>query len=268
MSTPSKIKLVAILDSGHTLAPSFLMNRRTFHLRTNRIPALVFLLHHDDLGYILFDTGYGPAFKAATKPFLDRFYRWVTPVKMKPEQLVIEQLKQHGLTAADIKLVILSHLHADHVAGLPDFPQAKLLYPKAEGRYVNDLKHFDQVRHGYLRNLLVQVNSQGQDLAGYQKQAPFDEGGLTVVDLPGHSRGMVGLRFVDQSTQEEILLAADAAWTHAEIDEVQNGPLRIAGIIMYSWPLQKESLKKVRAIQAEGVRVILSHEERESQWFN
>src|SRR5205823_12482995 len=54
-------------------------------------------------------------------------YRWVTPMHVRPELAVAAQLPRFGLTPADVKTVVISHFHADHVAGLRDFPHADLV---------------------------------------------------------------------------------------------------------------------------------------------
>lgn len=264
---PSKIKLVAILDTGFTIAPSFVINRHHKSLKIKKIPALAFLLHHDDLGYIMVDTGYSKEFLTATQSFPARFYRWVTPVKMREKQSVIAQLKEHGIEPTDIKIIILSHLHADHVGDLRAFSQSQILIEPAELDYAQKLKGTTQVRHGYLKYLLEPVTKRGEAIQVAAPTGLFGPDSLELVELSGHSRAMFGLKFQDKQSQQEILLAADAAWSQAEVQDPDNGPAKLAHMMMYSWPLYQKSIQKVHDYHQQGVKVLLAHESRESQWF-
>jgi glyoxylase-like metal-dependent hydrolase (beta-lactamase superfamily II) len=94
------------------------------HWRMVEFPALVALILHPARGPILYDTGYADHFSAATQPFPERLYRWLTPVRLPAEERLGAQLGRFGLRLADVEQVLISHLHADHVAGLRDLPRA------------------------------------------------------------------------------------------------------------------------------------------------
>jgi len=57
--------------------------------------------------------GYADRFETATTPFPERFYRWLTPVTLKPEEALGVQLAGLGIAAGDVRHVVLSHFHAD-----------------------------------------------------------------------------------------------------------------------------------------------------------
>jgi glyoxylase-like metal-dependent hydrolase (beta-lactamase superfamily II) len=78
------------------------------------------LLQHPRFGPMLFDTGYSYRFFDETKNFPNRFYRWMTPVTLHEEDLVVNQLLTFDLRPKDITHVFISHFHADHIASLPD----------------------------------------------------------------------------------------------------------------------------------------------------
>jgi glyoxylase-like metal-dependent hydrolase (beta-lactamase superfamily II) len=92
--------------------------------RIIEFPALVALILHPAHGPILYDTGYADHFTAATRPFPERLYRWLTPVRLPAEERLGAQLGRFGLRLTDVERVLISHLHADHVAGLRDLPRA------------------------------------------------------------------------------------------------------------------------------------------------
>ena len=95
--------------------------------RIIQFPAICALLVHPQHGAALFDTGYAERFFAATQPFPERLYRWITPMTLPPEETLTAQLARLGLRPADIRVSLISHLHADHIAGLRDLPQARFI---------------------------------------------------------------------------------------------------------------------------------------------
>ncbi len=76
---------------------------------------------------MLFDTGYSRRFFDATAAFPASLYRWVTPVKFDPRKALVTQLRELGVQTEEIAAIVLSHFHADHVAGVLDFPGVKVL---------------------------------------------------------------------------------------------------------------------------------------------
>ena len=77
-------------------------------------------IQHPREGTILFDTGYTSRFYDLTKGFPNSIYARMTAVEI----LQAEEAKSQ-IEPTDVKHVLLSHLHADHVGGLRDFPEAQ-----------------------------------------------------------------------------------------------------------------------------------------------
>ncbi len=50
----------------------------------------------------------------------------MTPVYFDPAQSLVTQLREQGYVNRDIHGLILSHFHADHIAGLRDFSDLTL----------------------------------------------------------------------------------------------------------------------------------------------
>ncbi len=192
-------------------------------------PALAFLIRHPEEGAILFDTGYDPAFWQATRPFPERLYRWTTPPRLAPGEALADQLARHGVAPGDVRHLILSHFHADHMAGTHRFPNATIHAARAGWEAMCTGGRFASVRRGMLRALapvdfLRRVRwfedaapaalppdctpfTEGRDLLG--------DGSLRAVALPGHCPGHWGLLLAEDHGLH--LLVADAAWSSAAI---------------------------------------------------
>jgi len=228
MSVPLEFHLLKV---GHCSHPEC-VTQRGGRWATVRFPALAGLLIHPQRGPMLFDTGYSNAFRAATKPFPERFYRWVTPMSLPSEEALVTQLAHHGYTPADIRHLFVSHLHADHVAGLSDFPQAHFFALRAEVDAMRRRSRIGALRRGFLPALLPEdFHSRlifAEDLrrialAGSMK--PFTEGfdllgdgSVIGVALPGHTAGQMGILF-HGAIGRDVFLVADACWS---LDAVRN----------------------------------------------
>jgi glyoxylase-like metal-dependent hydrolase (beta-lactamase superfamily II) len=115
---------------------------------------MAMLILHPDEGPILFDTGYDPAFLAATKPFPERLYRWATPVEIPQGRDAASQCRSMGVDPAEVRHVVLSHFHGDHVAGLHAFPGAAVHCASAGLKDVRQGSRFSTTRRGLLPALL------------------------------------------------------------------------------------------------------------------
>jgi glyoxylase-like metal-dependent hydrolase (beta-lactamase superfamily II) len=222
----SRLK-VRILEAGSCIHPEHivLQNRRLTPLR---FPALYAVLEHPSHGLCLFDTGYSAHFEAATRPFPERLYAWVTPVSIPAEQTALHQLARLGYAASDVRYVFISHFHADHISALADFPLARFRFLPAAYAAVRQLGRVQALRRGVLPALIprdfearAEPFGDTRPVALSPQCAPFEtgvdvfgDGSCLAVELPGHARGQLGL-FVRDQDDRMFFLVADACWTHA-----------------------------------------------------
>jgi glyoxylase-like metal-dependent hydrolase (beta-lactamase superfamily II) len=189
--------------------------------------SLVALIHHPRAGWGLWDTGYAPRMQQATARWPFRLYRSATPLRLRPELAVAAQLPRWGLAPADIRWVVLSHLHADHVAGLLDFAAARIILSAAADEGVAGLRGLRALGRAFIPSLLPADMASRATLIREFRGAPlpplgpthdlFGDGALQLVMLPGHARGQVGL--LAHTAERPVLLAADGAWHSRAIRE-------------------------------------------------
>lgn len=220
---------VHILRAGSCAHPE-VMTRRDGALRPAVFPALAALIRHPDEGAILFDTGYDPAFFEATRTWPEILYRWTTPVTFPPGDAIADQLPRLGLAPSEVRAVVVSHFHGDHVAGLKRFPGARIFCARAGLEQVRRPGRFARVRRGVLADLvpgdiaeratffedLPQV-ALAPDLSPFETGADlFGDRSLLAVHLPGHCPGHWGL-LVRQADDRLRFLIADAAWSSGAV---------------------------------------------------
>ncbi|MFT4089343.1 MAG: MBL fold metallo-hydrolase [Asticcacaulis sp.] len=243
-----------------------ILSRRRGHICPIGFPALVGLIHHPTFGAILFDTGYAPRFFTATEAFPERLYRWATPVQYGPEDDLVTQLDRLGLKSSDIRAVIVSHFHGDHVAGLADFAKAQVFCARAGYAQIQGGTRFGRVRRGLLKTLVPEslkpVFFEDRPLVALPAQlAPFDrgvdvfgDGSLMAVELPGHCAGHWGL-WVGSET--EALFIGDAAWSMQAIVDDDPPPAFTTGLLGDT-KAYRRTLKGLAAV-AQRLEVIPSH---------
>jgi glyoxylase-like metal-dependent hydrolase (beta-lactamase superfamily II) len=256
-----------VLDTGYTVAlESFLM--RGGALRTVRCHSIVALLEHPEHGWTLFDTGYAPRIFAATRRLPFYIYRLVTPLHVRAELAVAAQLYRLGLQRNDIRRVILSHFHADHVAGLRDFPHAHMIALRSAYEDVKARRGVNALRRAFVPSLLPYDFARRATLLGDFDGPPlpglgptndlFGDGSLLLVELPGHARGQMGA--LANTNNERMLLAADGCWLLRQV-RLRRPPGRVTNVIVDDPRAVRATIEGLHVFMqaCPDVRVVPSH---------
>ena len=195
---------------------------------TIRFHAPFFLLVHPQHGMTLIDTGYSPRFVDATRGWPYSIYRRFTPVDARHEWSAVQTLARDGIDPTQIRRIVLTHLHADHVCGLRDFPNADYLVSDDAWRAVRHRRGWGALKRAFLPDLLP--NDFGDRLfcldrfqdPGIGPLGPchdlFGDGSLRLFDFSGHAKGQLGA-LVQTGSTERALLVADAVWTSPTMRE-------------------------------------------------
>ena len=263
---------INILHAGYCTAPEHIAIHggrwRSIHL-----PAMFALLQHPRFGPMLFDTGYSYHFFDETKKFPNRFYRWMTPVTLHEEDLVVNQLSTFDLRPQDITRIFISHFHADHIASLPDLACSRYIYLPHAFAHLRGLSGSEGIKHAFMRGLIpsdFDDRSHPVDmnhailLSG--EYAPFKKGydllgdeSIIGVELPGHALGQMGV-FVRNENDKLFFFVADAAWLKQSIVE-NRPPHRAANLIFSDGIAYRETLGNLHSyyLTHPDVEVIPSH---------
>jgi len=155
----------------------------------------VFLVHHP-AGLCLFDTGQTAlAAAAGYHPRWHPFLR-LARFELEAEDEIGAQLVRSGIDPGDVRWVVLSHLHTDHVGGVGSFSRAEVIVSSCEWERAEGLS--GRLR-GYVPQHWPLAEPELVDLAG-PPVGPFagsydvaGDGSLVVVPTPGHTPGHVSL---------------------------------------------------------------------------
>src|SRR5689334_5759477 len=142
-----------ILDTGFCLAWEHHMieGGRRCQIACHSIVAL---LGHPEHGWSLWDAGYAPRMLDETRRLPFWLYRRITPLRLRPELAAVAQIGRWGLAPRDIRRVIISHFHADHIAGLRDFASAELICLRSAYDDVAARRGWRALRRGFIPALL------------------------------------------------------------------------------------------------------------------
>lgn len=204
-------------------------------------PALFAVLRHPRHGVTLFDTGYSARFIQATDRFPQRAYRWLTPLQLAAGDSAAEQLAREGIAPESVERIVLSHFHADHIAGARDFPNARFVASREAWDAVRECGAFRGTVRGFLPQLLPgDFESRVMLLDGADYKGAgignfpaghdlFGDGSVRLIPLPGHARGQLGL--LAQTPGRRRFLIADAAWTTASFQQ-RRPHHRVAALVL------------------------------------
>lgn len=261
-----------LLKVGHCSHPECAVLRGG-RLNAVEFPALVGLLEHPQRGLILYDTGYSRHFWAATGGFPECLYRRLTPPTLAPAEELLTQLAERGIAPGDIGTVVISHFHADHVAGLRDFPAARFLATRAEREKCERLGRLGRLRRAYLRALLPDdlaarlTCAEGTPVLALPAHwQPFaaahdllGDGSLLGLDLPGHAASQLGLAFANEAGRETFLVA-DACWKIEGLDR-RTLPSRVAYLVFDNSAAYDATFAQLCALRAsvQAPEIVPSH---------
>ncbi len=227
------------------------------------------------MGWILVDSGYGAHFTDVTSRFPERMYRWVTPTCETDSTKAI--LARAGIEPDEIRHIIITHFHADHVGGLSEFPNAAIYFRGDSLRPLESLTRLRQVRAAFLRGLIpdwLPDQAVVLDETRFERRSDFhfetwdlfSDGSITLVHLPGHAPGQVGLRF--DCAGARVLYAADAFWRSCQIKDATE-PWRLAMALQWNIAAYRHTVIGLRDLHQRGeYRIIACHDEGVTAFLN
>jgi N-acyl homoserine lactone hydrolase len=200
------------------------------------VPILAHWVHHEEKGDFLLDAGLDACYTTDPQGGLEGLF--VDEFHQNKGENIAQQLTDSGVNCTDLRMVFLSHLHADHAAGARELSK-DIPYFIAKGEYG---EYHPEIHGDFLDGLeeLYEIDfSQASQLAPLGPCVDLlGDGSLWAIFTPGHTPGHVS--FLVNALDGPILLTMDAAFIHDNLE------LGVASSD-YTWDVEKaqDTLEKI-----------------------
>lgn len=203
------------------------------------IPIIAWLIRHPD-GVAVFDVGLHPDLASSTESLgaLAKIFS----VDLAPDGTIGPRLEQQGVDPSDPILAVLSHGHFDHVGGLAELPNARVVVQRDEWRAARDGDGYDLA--------LIDLGHEVTELAGTHDV--FGDGTVTCIPTPGHTCGHQSIRVL--TADGPVILAADACYFAHTLDDEVLPPFA------HDFENQRASLQMLRRERSGGAVIVPGHD--------
>ncbi len=193
---------------------------------TEPLPIYSWAIEHPE-GIILIDTGEtARALEPGYFPWWNPYFQLSIKPNLQPEDEVGFRLRALGIEPDDVRWVILTHLHTDHIGGLHHFPNAEIIISRKEYELTSSWR--GQLR-GYLTHRWPEWLT--PRLVEYEPKpiGPFPEsltltkaGDVCLVPTAGHTGGHLSV--LVQTDGLSLFFAGDASYTQPlMLDQIVDG---------------------------------------------
>ncbi|MGB0524254.1 MAG: N-acyl homoserine lactonase family protein [Flammeovirgaceae bacterium] len=183
---------------------------------TDWMPIYVWVIEHPE-GIILVDTGENAQEKNAAYFSCDPTTGWVNNKILRFNTLradeIDQQLLKLGIQTGDIRWVVLTHLHLDHVDGLHHFPKSEIIISKKE--YQHPYGAIPCLLPKWLSPNLIQYH---QAFPHFEQAYPLTTAqDIWLVPTAGHTYGHQSVLL--QSEKVDLLFAGDVAFNQQQLQK-------------------------------------------------
>jgi glyoxylase-like metal-dependent hydrolase (beta-lactamase superfamily II) len=174
-------------------------------------PVYTWAIEHPE-GVIVVDTGSNAGLKSL--PRWHPYFQFCVRFDIEPEQELGPQLRSRGISARDVRTVVLTHMHIDHDGGVAHFPHSRIV---ASGEEIAAARGISGAILGYLPTRWPKWFDPEPLVWQPSPYGPFEysaritkAGDVIAVPTPGHTAGHLSV--IASDGDEQIMLAGDASY--------------------------------------------------------
>ena len=227
------------------------------------IPINMWIIDHP-LGLIVYDTGNNVAISDGncTSHWNEGFCGLLQPSQTR-DDVIDKILERVGFSVGDVKIVITSHSHLDHIGNIEMFPDAIHVIQKKE---LYQAWWPEKFQRGGAH--VVADYDDARDFTYFELNGDYDlfgDGSVVVISTPGHTLGhqSVKVRMAETGT---VILTQDAVWVKENLEGHPAG-------LNYSILDYTNSVNRIKMIRdIENAQVWMGHsmeqyEAMGEQWY-
>jgi N-acyl homoserine lactone hydrolase len=207
------------------------------------VPA--FLVEHPGAGPILVDAGLHEQAATDRRAALGRRGGLLFDVRMESSWAAPAQLRERGVDPADVRLIVMTHLHYDHASGLSQFPGATVA--------VDDLEWETARRGRFLEGYMAHLFPDTLEW----RTLPRGDGSIRMLRTPGHTPGHRSILL--RVAGGELLLVGDAVYSRRSLDE------RLTPLFTWRDDVYLATLERLRGWRDEhpDATIVFGHDREE-----
>lgn len=249
----SKIKDIKFYNCGYCINDLKLMYKEIKKHKKVIFQARVLLIDHKTYGKILVDTGY--SHRIYENGLTSILYHLINPTYYRKKDHILYQLRKDGIKHGDLSMIILTHLHPDHIGGLLDMKNTQLIMSdkcreKITGARYKELVFPNQIGEN-IENQIISVSVNDKTpLKDFKGRDLFGDGSVWLIDLEGHAYGQTGVYI----PEKKLFYVADAVWGR---NYLKYRLRLIPRLIQNDYRAYVKTIKKMSALK--GVTIISTH---------
>ena len=227
------------------------------------MPVVMFIIDHPK-GLVVFDTGNNVAISDGNCK--SHWNSWICDA-LQPSQtraeVIDKQIEKVGYSVGDVKIVITSHSHLDHIGNIEMFPDAIHVIQKKELYQAWWPEKFQ--RGG--AHVMADYDD-ARDFTYFELDGDYDlfgDGSVIVISTPGHTLGHQSVK-VQLAETGTVLLTQDAVWVEENLEGYPAG-LNYS-ILDYNKSIQRiKMLRDIENAQLWLGHSMKQHEEMGEKWY-
>jgi glyoxylase-like metal-dependent hydrolase (beta-lactamase superfamily II) len=194
------------------------------------VPCPAFLITHPTAGPVLVDTGLHPSVAAKPSENMGRIPARFTRPHVEPGQDLPAQLRERGIEARELPMVVMTHLHLDHASGISEFPNSTFVVSAPEWHAATTdsrplLRSYRPAQYDYVFDYRT-LSYAGERIASYSTFGRtfdlFGDGSVRLAFTPGHSAGHQSL--IARLRDRDLVIAGDAIFTLGQLGDAPEPP--------------------------------------------
>ena len=235
------------------------------------VPIHAYLVEHPSAGLILLDAGICADQAHRHRQYYRGILKWILDddeYAQEPDETIPRQLARLGFRADDVRIVVLTHLHEDHVGGLRDLAKAKVVVSQAEWDarrakmfgfipmfYAPSFEWAERWERVRFESGPFHTFDRSHDLVG--------DGSVRLLPTPGRTPGHT-CALVEMSGYQ-LLVTDDCLYT---LRHLATGQVQAFRLTRKTGDQQVESIRRIRDLKRllPGLHLLVGHDHTDYQW--